>query len=478
MSTTSRDIANLAVANELRSTEIEIRAGASMIRDVNTPENVRTYGFVLASPQFQAWLAAPGSAALGIVGSGGSGKTIVSGLIYQGLRSDLPAGDVCVFYHCSPLQDAGPAAILKAMIWAIFDQRPDVTLLPSSAAVRDKNGHDDDKHWGSKIRDANDRIPALWNLFAALARKLGATVWLVLDSVHDSSDAAQGLLAQLVRASRRTSMTVKIAATSRTPQRFADAGIDWLAYTAADLRPGVEAYARARLAELDGVRSGKLDGDRLLPAAVAAAGRAGGGHFWARAVLSQLQHKRSTEAALRSLDRLADPAQLGDRLISRLTRDSSGDEGEDRRQRAAFALCVYGAVVQSPATCSVADIQAAIAPRYPGATQEEIREVLDSRLQGLFAAANGDYVRVTSGIRACQGSTVEGLRVRAEAVERQAREEAVARQSFEEATAAAPQFLARAEIAELERRNRSRARLALLTMVLCILGGLMLKLTL
>ncbi|KAK8122760.1 hypothetical protein PG984_011430 [Apiospora sp. TS-2023a] len=53
ISTTSRDIANLAVANELRSTEIELRAGLSMITNVNTPDNVRTYGFVLASPQFQ-----------------------------------------------------------------------------------------------------------------------------------------------------------------------------------------------------------------------------------------------------------------------------------------------------------------------------------------------------------------------------------------------------------------------------------------
>lgn len=78
-------------------------------------------------------------------------------------------------------------------------------------------------------------------------------------------------------------------------------------------------------------------------------------------MLNQLQHKKSTEAALRS-------------LLSRLTRD----EG----RRAALSLCVYGAVMGSPATCSVADIQAMIASAYPGATQEAIRDFLDSRLQG------------------------------------------------------------------------------------------------
>ncbi|KAK7994297.1 hypothetical protein PG991_015885 [Apiospora marii] len=81
----------------LRSTEIEIRTGASMIRDTNTPENVRTYGFVLANPQFQDWLAAPGLAGLGIVGSDGMGKTTVPGSVYEGVRADSPGRGICIF---------------------------------------------------------------------------------------------------------------------------------------------------------------------------------------------------------------------------------------------------------------------------------------------------------------------------------------------------------------------------------------------
>ncbi|KAK7914123.1 hypothetical protein PG985_011826 [Apiospora marii] len=96
-SNTFQTIANLAVANELRSTEIEIRTGASMIRDTNTPENVRTYGFVLANPQFQDWLAAPGLAGLGIVGSDGMGKTTVPGSVYEGVRADSPGRGICIF---------------------------------------------------------------------------------------------------------------------------------------------------------------------------------------------------------------------------------------------------------------------------------------------------------------------------------------------------------------------------------------------
>ncbi|KAK7987262.1 hypothetical protein PG988_002250 [Apiospora saccharicola] len=102
--------------------------------------------------------------------------------------------------------------------------------------------------------------------------------------------------------------------------------------------------------------------------------------------------------------------------------------------------------------------------RAPLPTQEEIQDVLDSRLQGLFAAVNGDYVRVTSGIKACQGATVEGFRVKAEEVERQARGKAGAMQSFREVTAAAQQHVAKAEAVEVERRHGLLAWLSLAKM--------------
>ncbi|KAK8075548.1 hypothetical protein PG997_010211 [Apiospora hydei] len=455
MSTNSRTIANLAVADRvddidairhaLRTTELEIRASASMIRDVPTRDNIRTYGFVLDHPAYRDWLLAAGSATLGIVGSAATGKTIVSGLIYDDLLAHTSARgsdkDVCIFYRCSPAKTATPAAILKAMVWSIFDRRPDLATL----AVVGK----DDKWWAARIRDAQDRVPALWNLFAKLAGSVG-TVWLVLDSVHDCDDSVQGLLRQLVRASGRTSMTVKIAATSRSPARFTEANIDnWVAYTAADLEGGVEAYVRARLAQMDVVR---WTASGSSPAVVAATRRMGGGHFWARAVLNQLQHKKSTETALRALERLVNPVQLGDNLLSRLTRD---DDSAD------FALCVYGVVVESPATCSVADIQAAISSSYPRATRAEILDVLDSRLQGLFAALNGDYVWVTNAIKACQHQTVRALRVKAAAAERRVHEEVAAMKSRRQD-----------EIAELERRARSRAWLevVMVALVVVVLG--------
>ncbi|KAK8016631.1 hypothetical protein PG993_014820 [Apiospora rasikravindrae] len=277
MSNILRAIANLAVAdqvedidpirNALRTTEIETRAGASMIRDVATPNNIRTYGFVLDHPAYRDWLLAPGSAALGIAGPAATGKTIVSGLIYDDLLAHTSSGDdVCVFYHCRPAQTATPAAILKAIVWSLFDRRPDLATL----AVAGK----DDEWWAARIRDAKDRVPALWNLFAKLAGRVG-TVWLVLDSVHDCDDGAvKGLLRQLVHASRRTSMTVKIAVTSRSSERLTEANIDnWFAYTAADLEEGDvdESCARAGLAQMEVARSGKvmgLEGETLFQAAL------------------------------------------------------------------------------------------------------------------------------------------------------------------------------------------------------------------
>lgn len=105
-----------AIRSELRSTEIEIRAGASMILGIATINNVRTYGFVLDHPWYQGWLLAAGSVILGILGSGATGKTIISGLIYDSIREHISAKDVCVFYKCSPSQTTTPAAIIKALI--------------------------------------------------------------------------------------------------------------------------------------------------------------------------------------------------------------------------------------------------------------------------------------------------------------------------------------------------------------------------
>ncbi|KAK7961885.1 uncharacterized protein PG986_002710 [Apiospora aurea] len=254
-----RTIANLAVADRvddidpirhaLRTTEVEIRAGASMIRDVATPDNIRTCGFVLAHPAYRAWLRAAGSSALGIVGPGATDNTVVSGLIYDDLLAHTSArggdsDDACVFYHCSPAQTATPAAILKAMVWSLFDRRPDLATL----AVPGK----DDKWWAARIRDAGVRVPALWNLFAKLARGVG-TVWLVLDSVPDCDDAVKGLLRKFAGASRRTSTTVKVVATSRSSERFTEANIDhWFALATADLDGGVT--------QMELVRSGKVMG--------------------------------------------------------------------------------------------------------------------------------------------------------------------------------------------------------------------------
>lgn len=81
-----------------------------------------------------------------------------------------------MFYHCSPLKMATPLTILKALVWSIFGQRPDLALAAGT----------DDKYWAARIRDANNRVPALWDLLAKLCRRV-RTVWLVLDSVHDCS---------------------------------------------------------------------------------------------------------------------------------------------------------------------------------------------------------------------------------------------------------------------------------------------------
>ncbi|KAK7984310.1 Cyanobacterial phytochrome B [Apiospora arundinis] len=418
-----------AIRTELQETEAEILAGESMIQDVATTENVRTYGFVLEHPEYQAWRSTAGSAALGIVGAIASGKTIIAGLIYGDVGDRISATD--------------------ATVLAIFAHRADL----------DHATRVDDKYWADRIRQAGDQVPALWNLFALLARQVG-TIWLVLDSLHDCDEAVEGLLAQFVRASRRTSMTVKVVATSRTSDRFEKARINSLAYTAADLEAGTRAYTRARLEQMDVVRSGRLDGARLLPAVVAATSRMGGGHFWTRAVLGLLQHQRSTEGALRRLERLTDPVQLGDSLLSRLARSDDDD-------RHGFVLCVYGALLETPATASVADIRAVVAPTYPGTTLEEVQAVLDSRLQGIFAAVNGDYVRVTGQARAYQVETVRALLARIEAAEQDAREMAAATQFYEEAAAEMNQRVAEIKAAEDESGSNFRARLAAVKMAFC-----------
>ncbi|KAK6821047.1 hypothetical protein PG987_015447 [Apiospora arundinis] len=438
-----------AIRTELQKTEAEILAGESMIQDVATTENMRMYGFVLEHPDYQVWHSTAGSAALGIVGAIASGKTIIAGFIYGDVRARIPATDVCVFYHCSPLETATPSTILKAMILAIFARCADL----------DHATRADDEYWADRIRQAGDRIPVLWNLFALLARQVG-TIWLVLNSLHDCDEAVEGLLFQFVRASRRTSMTVKIVATSRTSDRFDKARINSLTYTAADLEAGTQAYARARLGQMDVVRSGRLDGARLLPAVVAATSRMGGGHFWTRAVLGHLQYQRSTEVALRRLNRLTNRIQLGDSLLSRLARSDDDD-------RHGFALGVYGALLETPATASVADIRAVVAPTYPGTTLEEVQAVLDSRLQGIFAAVNGDYVRVTGQARAYQVETVRALLARIEAAGQDAREMAAATQFYEEAAAEMNQRVAEIKAAEDESGSNFRARLAAVKMAFC-----------
>ncbi|KAK7987266.1 hypothetical protein PG996_006133 [Apiospora saccharicola] len=373
-------------------------ADTKMIWHVETEQHLDTYGFVLKHELYTQWAATPESALLSIGGPAASGKTIIAGLIHEALRTSPGIKGVYSFVNCCPQRSTTPTDILQAVLWSMFAQRPDTAMDASRG----------EGEWLELLSRA-DSIDAYWVIFVKLARHVN-TVWLVLDSIHDCSGDIQGLLGRFagVAANPDIGFTLKLVVTTR------DHGIlgnrleaaSRLTYTAEDLDVDWSIYKA--IGELN--PSGVVDPGRVLPAAIAAVQRMGGGLFWARAVLSQVRGKdaRSSKAAIKYFEKLQDHEQLDSQLVARLMRDQA---------RRHFVLAVVAVLIDSSTPVSAHEILARLAGQGDDkceggrtATVEDVETVLTDDTLGLFRSFNGNWVVPSRFLRACDATATAALR--------------------------------------------------------------------
>ncbi|KAK7994296.1 hypothetical protein PG991_015884 [Apiospora marii] len=372
-------------------------ADIKMIWHVETEQHLDTYGFVLRHELYTQWAASPDSALLSIGGPAASGKTIIAGLIHEALRTDPVVKGVYCFVNCCPQRSTTPTDILQATLWSMFAQRPDTATDASRG----------EGEWLELLSRA-DSVDAYWAIFVKLARYV-QNVWLVLDSIHDCSGDIQGLLGRFaaVAADPDTGFTLKLVVTTRDHgilgASLPEAGR--LTYTARDLDVSWPIYTG--LGELS-PRGGTIDAGRVLPAAIAAIQRMGGGLFWTRAVLSQVRRMKSSEAAIKYLQGLRSHEQLDSQLRARMIRDLG---------RRDFVLAVLAVLIDSSTPVSTHDILARLAGEGDdkceggrAATVEDVQTVLKDDMLGLFRSFNGNWVVPSRVLPACRSTATAALR--------------------------------------------------------------------
>ncbi|KAK8075547.1 hypothetical protein PG997_010210 [Apiospora hydei] len=379
------------ISSKLQRGKDKHMADVKMIWHVQSEVHEDAYGFVFRHELYTQWVDCPSSALLSIGGPAASGKTIIAGLIHEALRTSPHIKGVYCFVNCCPQRRTTTSDILQSILWSMFAQRPDT----ATDASRGQG------EWLEMLARA-DSLSSYWAIFVKLARHVN-TVWLVIDSIHDCAGDAQDLLERFASLASNPDIdfTLKLVITTRDHSILGDnTDVGRVTYAAEDIDVAGPIYQS--LGQLDNA----IDAGRVLPAATAAIQRMGGGLFWTRAVLSQVQDKRTTEAAIRYLDKLHSHEQLSHRLVARMIRDG---------ERRDFVLVVLAALIDCSTPVSCDDLLA----RLDGdekvcegrtATVQDVETVLRDDLLGLFRSFNGNWIVPTRFLRACDATATAALR--------------------------------------------------------------------
>lgn len=185
--------------------------------------------FIPKTEQYETWVHSRSSILLGVVGDLGSGKPIISAFLCGKARASASENSPVVWLHCMPVLRATRLRLLRALIWKIPKQRPDILL---------KNLHVK-KHYIQLFRDATT-FELLWPIFTQIVRCLNE-LWIVVDSIHDCEDGRVALIGKLkILIQQLDSRTrIKVAVSSRHVSDFP------AAHTVTSVHgPGITTYVR------------------------------------------------------------------------------------------------------------------------------------------------------------------------------------------------------------------------------------------
>lgn len=256
-----------------------------------------SHEFILNHPRFTQWLTNGASSVLIIVAGSGTGKTIMSALIYNRATKYASSGDMTpvLFHNCRPPRQNTSITILRALISGIISRRSDVVLMDDAPNM---------EYWTASFANAST-FEKLWSIFAQLVRALHE-VWIVLDSIHDCSEGLDELLSCLCDLTRDSSVKLKVVFTCREPGLSEVVG-NVIEVTPKDLEQGTRDYIQREHPELH---------QDLIQPALDATCRLGGGPYWAQIVMGLTKAKNDKKAAKAFLVKLRNHAQVGNCIIT------------------------------------------------------------------------------------------------------------------------------------------------------------------
>lgn len=254
--------------------------------------------FILKTDQYETWAHSRSSILLGVVGGPGSGKTIVSAFLCGKARASASENSPVVWLHCIPVLRATRLRLLRALIWKILEQRPDILL---------KNLHVK-KHYIQLFRDATT-FEKLWPIFTQIVSCL-SELWVIVDSIHDCEDDRVELIGKLKMLIQQldSRTRIKVALSSRHVSDFPEAHTV-LQYTADDMQAGITTYVRHEFQQRGWSEDSGNYAD-LVHSASNTTSAVGGGLFWARAVVHVAVAQASENAAMDVLSQLESPGAV------------------------------------------------------------------------------------------------------------------------------------------------------------------------
>lgn len=197
-----------------------------------------------------------------------------------------------------PVLRATRVRLLRALIWKILEQRPDILL--KNLRVK--------KHYIQLFRDATT-FEQLWPILNELVSCLDE-LWIIVDSIHDCEDDRVALIGKLKMLIQQldSRTRIKVALSSRHASDFAEA-YTVLQYTADDMQAGITTYIRQEF-QRRGWSDDSSNYDDLVHTASNTTSAVGGGLFWAQAVVHVAVAQVSENATMDVLSQLESPGAV------------------------------------------------------------------------------------------------------------------------------------------------------------------------
>lgn len=274
--------------------KMKVKHPSNILDDIKMQKGERTghtCHWILKREEFSSWTTSKSSQLLCIVGSPGSGKTMMSTFLVETLNKEAEAypNKAFIYFHCDSKDQSRrtPTAILRSLIWQLLLQRKELLRYINARLAIQKEA----VFFDVLFKD----LSTLWCLFINMLRDKGTgEVMILIDALDECEAPSRETLLIFLRElfEEEPTVNVKLLVTYRPEIRDIDFELYGLGTclsmgASSEINPDISTYINASVDEL---AWRKFYGEDLKDdVRKSLSSRAGGTFLWVSSMLSELQ---------------------------------------------------------------------------------------------------------------------------------------------------------------------------------------------